>query len=111
MATDITAPTPLSRPAPRFGTLNLLILAATAVAVIGIVVGTQAGPVRDVTTESQPYGLGYPRHGGLAGPSRIGQEPTTGPLGSVSSVDLADHYGPGYPLHGGLAGPSRVDGD
>ena len=46
------------------------------------------------------YGSGYPFHGGLAGPSRIGQ---------MSTVDPAARYGPGYPFHGGLAGPSRID--
>jgi hypothetical protein len=50
---------------------------------------------RTTLTQQHPgYGIGYPRQGGLAGPSR----PT------------AEHpgYGVGYPLHGGLAGPSRV---
>ena len=39
--------------------------------------------------------FGYPLHGGLAGPSRVGTI-------AISS------YGIGYPLHGGLAGPSRM---
>ena len=98
MATQITATTPRTRPAPRLGVLEVAILAVIAVAVIGVGVWSQAGSIRDVTTHSQAYGMGYPLHGGLAGPSRVGQ---------VSTVDLAGHYGAGYPLHGGLAGPSR----
>ncbi len=99
MATQITATTPRTRPAPRLGVLEVAILAVIAVAVIGVGVWSQAGSIRDVTTDSQAYGMGYPLHGGLAGPSRVGQ---------VSTVDLARHYGAGYPLHGGLAGPSRL---
>ena len=99
MATQITATTPRTRPAPRFGVLEVAILAVIAVAVIGVGVWSQAGSIRDVTTQSQAYGAGYPLHGGLAGPSQVGK---------VSTVDLAGHYGVGYPLHGGLAGPSRI---
>ena len=98
MATQINATTPRTRPAPRLGVLEVAILAVIAVAVIGVGVWSQASSIRDVTTYSQAYGMGYPLHGGLAGPSRVGQ---------VSTVDLAGHYGAGYPLHGGLAGPSR----
>ena len=97
MATQITAPTPRTRPAPRLGVLEVAIVAVIAVAVIGVGVWSQAGSVRDVTIDSQAYGVGYPLHGGLAGPSR-----------PMSALDLAGHYGPGYPLSGGLAGPSRV---
>ena len=100
MVTQITATTPRTRTAPRLGVLEVAILGVIAVAVIGFGVWSQAGSIRDVTTHSQAYGMGYPLHGGLAGPSRVGQ---------VSTVDLASHYGAGYPLHGGLAGPSRVD--
>lgn len=98
MATQITATTPRTRPAPRLGVLEIAILVVIAVAVIGVGVWSQAGSIRDVTTDGQAYGVGYPLHGGLAGPSRVGQ---------VSTVDLAGQYGAGYPLHGGLAGPSR----
>ena len=108
MATQITATTPRTRPAPRLGGLEVAILAVIAVAVIGVGVWSQAGSIRDVTTDSQAYGVGYPLHGGLAGPSRVGQVSTVaGPSGPRSTVDLAGHYGAGYPLHGGLAGPSR----
>jgi hypothetical protein len=100
VATQITATTPRTRPAPRLGVLQLAILAVIAVAVIGVGIWSQAGSFRDVTTHSQEYGRGYPLHGGLAGPSRVGQ---------VSTVDPAAHYGAGYQLHGGLAGPSRID--
>ena len=96
MATQITATTPRTRPAPRLGVLELALLAVIAAAVIGVVVWSQAGSVRDVNVDSQAYGAGYPLHGGLAGPSR-----------SMSAVDAGGHYGPGYPLNGGLAGPSR----
>jgi hypothetical protein len=108
VATQITATTPRTRPAPRLGVLGVAILAVIAVAVIGVGVWSQAGSIRDVTTDSPAYGAGYPLHGGLAGPSRIGRVSTVaGPSGSMSTVDLDGHYGPGYPLHGGLAGPSR----
>ena len=100
MATQITATTPRTRPAPRLGVLEFAILAVIAVAVIGVGVWSQAGSMSDVTIDSPVYGAGYPLHGGLAGPSRVGP---------ISKVDLARHYGSGYPLHGGLAGPSRVD--
>ena len=85
MATQITATTPRTRPAPRLGVLEVAILAVIAVALIGVGVWSQAGSIRDVTTQSQASGMGYPLHGGLAGPSRVGQ---------VSTVDLAAHYGP-----------------
>jgi hypothetical protein len=98
VATQITATTPRTRPAPRLGVLEVAILAVIAVAVIGVGVWSQAGSIRDVTTHSQAYAMGYPLHGGLAGPSRVGQ---------VSTVDFAARYGPGYPFHGGLAGPSQ----
>lgn len=126
MATQITATTPRTRPAPRLGVLEVAILAVIAVAVIGFGVWSQAGSIRDVTTDGQAYDVGYPVHGGLAGPSRVGRVSTvdlTGHYGPgyplhgglagasrpLSAVDLAAHYGPGYPLSGGLAGPSRVD--
>jgi hypothetical protein len=111
VATQITAPTPRTRPAPRLNVLEVAILAVVAVAVIGVGVWSQASSIRDVTTESQAYSVGYPLHGGLAGPSRVGQVSTVaGPSGPMSKVDLAGHYGPpGYPVSGGLAGPSRVD--
>lgn len=100
MATQITATTPRTRPAPRLGVLEVAILAVIAVAVIGVGLWNQAGSTRDVTIDSPAYGVGYPLHGGLAGPSRVGQ---------VSTFDLAPLYGPGVPLHGGLAGPSGID--
>jgi hypothetical protein len=126
VASQITATTPRTRPAPRLGVLGIAILAVMAVAVIGVGVWSQAGSNRDVTIDSQAYGVGYPLHGGLAGPSRVGQVSTldlaghygagyplhgglAGPSGLLSAVDLGGHYGPGYPLSGGLAGPSRVD--
>ena len=99
MATQITATTPRTRPAPRLGVLEVaILLAVIAVAVISVGVWSQAGSIRDVTTQSQAYGTGYPLHGGLAGPSR-----------PLSAVDPAARYEAGYPLHGGLAGPSRID--
>ncbi len=109
MATQITATTPRTGPAPRLGALPLAILAVIAVALIGVGAWSQAGSLNDVTIDSRGYGAGYPLHGGLAGPSRVGQVSTVaGPSGSMSTVELAGHYGPGYPLHGGLAGPSRA---
>jgi hypothetical protein len=100
VATQITATTPRTRSAPRLGVLQVAIFAVIAAALIGVGVWSQAGSIRDVTIDSPAYGVGYPLHGGLAGPSRVGQ---------ASTVDLARHYGLGYPLHGGLAGPSRID--
>jgi hypothetical protein len=108
VATQITATTPRTRPAPRLGVLGIAILAAIAVAVIGVGVWSQAGSIRDVSVDGQAYGVGYPLHGGLAGSSRLGQVSTVaGPGEPMSTVDLARHYGAGYPLQGGLAGPSR----
>ena len=100
MATQITASTPRPRPAPRLGVSEVAILAVIAAAILGLGVGVwnQAGSVRDVA-DSRLYGT-YPLHGGLAGPSRVGE---------VSTTDMPRHYGPGYPFHGGLAGSSRVD--
>ena len=110
MATQITATTPRTRPAPRLGVLAVAILAVIAVAVIGVGVWSQAGSTHDVTIDSRAYGEGYPLHGGLAGPSRVGPATTVaGQGGPSSTLGLVDYYGPGYPLHGGLAGPSRVD--
>ena len=126
MATQITATTPRTRPAPRLGVVEVAILAVIAVALIGVGIWSQAGSIRDVTTHSQAYGVGYPLHGGLAGPSRVGQVSTVdlaaryvsgyplhgglaGPSRPLSAVDPAARYGPGYPLHGGLAGPIRID--
>jgi hypothetical protein len=96
VATQVTAPTPRTRPVPRLGVLEVAILSIIAVAAIGVGVWSQLGSTRDITIETQAYGVGYPLHGGLAGPSR-----------PLSAVDLSGHYGVGYPLHGGLAGPSR----
>ena len=108
MATQITATTPRTRPVPRLGVREVPILAVIVVAIIGLGVWGQAGSIRDVTIDSQAYGMGYPLHDGLAGPSRVGQVSTVaGTSGPMSTVDLAGHYGPGYPLHGGLAGQSR----
>jgi hypothetical protein len=98
--TQITATTPRTRPAQRLGVLQVVILAVVAVIGVGIGVWNQAGSIRDVTIESPAYSVGYPLHGGLAGPSRVGQ---------ASTVDLARRYAHGLPLHGGLAGPSGVD--
>ena len=110
MATQITATTPRTRPAPGLGVLQVAILALIAVAVIGVGVWSQADPSRDVTIDRPAYGVGYPLHGGLAGPSRVGQASTvTGLSGPSSTVDLDRHYGHGFPFHGGLAGPSSID--
>jgi hypothetical protein len=128
VATQITATTPRTRSTPRLGLLEVAILAVIAVAVIGVGVWSQAGSIRDVTTNSQAYGMGYPLHGGLAGPSSVGQLSTVdpaarsgagyplhgglaGPSRSLSAVDPAARSGAGYPLHGGLAGPSRIDSE
>jgi hypothetical protein len=112
VATQITATTPRTRPAIRFGGLEIaiVILAIAAAGILGVAAWSQVSSGRDATVESITYGAGYPQHGGLAGPSRVGVTSTvTGPM---SAVDLAGHYGPGYPLHGGLAGPSQVgEGD
>ena len=96
MATQIAATTHRTQPAPRLGIRKVAILVVMAVAVIGVGVWGLAGSSRDVTLDGSAR-VGVPLHGGLAGPSRVGQ------------VDLTRHYGPGYPHHGGLAGPSRVD--
>jgi hypothetical protein len=108
VATQITASTPRTRPAPRLGVLEVAVLAALAAAVVGVIVWSQMGSVTDVTVDSQAYGAGYPLHGGLAGPSRVGQVVTVGGPSQASGRDLAGHHGPDYPLHHGLAGPSRA---
>jgi hypothetical protein len=69
VATQITATTPRTRPAPRLGVLKVAILAVIAVAVIGVGVWSQTGSIRDVTIDSQADGVGYPLHGG----SNVGQ--------------------------------------
>jgi hypothetical protein len=69
VATQITATTPRTRPAPRLGVLGVAILAVIAVAVIGVGVWSQTGSIRDVTIDSQANGVGYPLHGG----SNMGQ--------------------------------------
>lgn len=108
MATQITATTPRTGPAPRLGVLGTAIFAVIAVAFIGVGIWSQPGSTGEVRIDSHAYGVGYPLHGGLAGPSRVVQVPTVaGQSGQMSAVDLADHYGPGYPHSGGLAGPSR----
>jgi hypothetical protein len=98
VATQITATTTRSLPAPRPGVRQVAIVTVLAVAAIGVGLWSQAVSSRDVTIDGGAYAVGYPLHGGLAGPSRVGQ---------ASTIDLAGHYGPDYPLHGGLAGPSR----
>jgi hypothetical protein len=100
VATQIITTTPRTRSAPRLGVFAVVILAVIAAAVIGVGAWSQAGSIRDVTIDSGSQLGGYPLHGGLAGPSRVGQ---------AATVDVADRYGSGYPLHGGLAGPSQVD--
>ena len=100
MATQITAPTPQTRPAPRLGVREIAILAVIAIAVAGVAIWSQTGSIGDVSVDQPAQGAGYPLHGGLAGPSRVGQ---------LAAVDMASQYGSGYPLHGGLAGPSRTD--
>jgi hypothetical protein len=100
VATQITATTPRTGPAPRLGVPGLAILAVIAVAVIGVGFWSRADSTSEATADAHVYGVGYPLHGGLAGPSRVDD---------VSTVDVAGHYGPGYPLSGGLAGPSRPE--
>jgi hypothetical protein len=108
VATQITATTARTRPAVRFGGLEIaiVILAIAAAGILGVSIWSQVGSGRDATVESKTYGAGYPLHGGLAGPSRVGAASVA--AGPMSAVDLAGHYGVGYPLHGGLAGPSQV---
>jgi hypothetical protein len=109
VTTQITATTPRTRPAPRLGVLEVAILAVIAVAAIGVGVWSQAGSTRDLTIDSPAYGVGYPLHNGLAGPSRVGQVSTVADPSGPTTVDLARHYGPGYPFHGGLAGSSHIE--
>ena len=99
MATQISATNTRTQPAPRLRVLEVAILGVIAAAVIGVVIWSQAGSIGTVTTDGQTSGAGYPLHGGLAGPSTVGQAP---------AVDQANPYGPGYAVHGGLAGPSTV---
>jgi hypothetical protein len=127
VATQVTTTAQGTRTAPRLGGFEIAILAVIAAAVLGLAIWSQIGPRADVTLQSQPYGISYPLHGGLAGPSRISVfhqfpvggagsfapgYPLHGGLAGPSRVSFADDAGsfaPGYPLHGGLAGPSRLD--
>lgn len=99
MATQISATNTRTQPAPRLGVLQVAILAAIAAAVIGVVVWSQAGSIGNVTNDTPAFVGTYPLHGGLAGPSQVGQ---------ASAFDQARPYGAGYAVHGGLAGPSTV---
>ena len=96
MATQVSATTPRTRTAPRLGVLEVAILAVIAAAVVAVVMWSQIGTRPDVAVQSQAYGVGYPLHGGLAGPSR------------VSVFEGLGGFSADYPLHGGLAGPSRI---
>jgi len=81
-------------------------------------------PSDDAIVVGNHYGIGYPLHGGLAGPSRVSSGIQTvqgsrygagyplhgglaGPSGIIQTVE-GNVYGAGYPLHGGLAGPGRT---
>jgi hypothetical protein len=128
MATQISATNTRTRPAPRVGGLQVAILGVIAAAVIAVGVWSLAGSIGTATIDNRtPVGT-YPLHGGLAGPSQVGQAPVVdqagnygsgypfhgglaGPsqVGEASTVDVASQYGPGYELHGGLAGPSQVE--
>jgi hypothetical protein len=131
VATQITATGARTRPARRFGILEVAFTAAIAVAILGLAVWSQADSIRSGAADGQAYGAGYPLHGGLAGPSRAGRVASVaqalaghpaghyaagyplhgglaGPSATISAGDPAGHYAAGYPLHGGLAGPSRV---
>ena len=98
MATQITATTPRTRPAPRLGVLEVAILAVIVVAVIGVGVWSQAGSTRDVTTHSPAYGMGYPLHGGLAGRAALARcrrstwPVTTGPAIRSMAVSPAEPH-------------------
>ena len=78
--------------------------AFAAVAVISLalvltlvaVAASSLRPSDDAIVVGNHYGIGYPLHGGLAGPSGI-----------IRTVE-GNVYGAGYPLHGGLAGPGRT---
>jgi hypothetical protein len=126
VTTQITAPTTRNRPVPRIGLVEVAFLAVIVAALVGVGVWSQAASDRQAIVDTQAYGAGYPLHGGLAGPSRVGQVSNVvtadhhgqgyplhgglaGPARVPTAIDIADHHGQGYPLHGGLAGPSRAD--
>jgi hypothetical protein len=69
----------------------------------------QGGQTTNTTQQHTGYGVGYPPHGGLAGPSWVQGSPW-GLDGPPRAQVTEQHpgYGTGYPLHGGLAGPSSV---
>jgi hypothetical protein len=80
------------------GLLVGTMIVATAFALANVPrLGQPGGGPASVTQQHPGYGIGYPQHHGLAGPSWA-------QLGPQHSG-----YGTGYPLHGGLAGPSWVD--
>jgi hypothetical protein len=102
----VSAPVIAAQARTRTATGAQAILAA---AVLGLAVVIALGAIGawisrspaidNAAVRGDHYGAGYPLHGGLAGPSRVG----TG----IQTVE-GSRYGAGYPLHGGLAGPSRV---
>ena len=96
MAAPTFATTARTRPAPRLGIFSIAIVALIAAAVLAVAIWTQVASTPDVRVVNQPYGAGYPLHGGLAGPSAV-------------VTNQAGSFAPGYPLHGGLAGPSQAD--
>ena len=88
---------PQRRMAPRLSAFAVGVILVIAASVSLVVLTTQRLGATDAGGNAQTFaqGAGYPLHGGLAGPSRVGTIATSS-------------YGLGYPLHGGLAGPSRV---
>jgi len=96
MSAPVTA-APQRRAAPQ---LSAFVVGAILVIVASICLLTFAtlrlnSPESGAGVETYSQGAGYPLHGGLAGPSRVG---------TIASSS----YGIAYPLHGGLAGPSRM---
>jgi hypothetical protein len=116
----------IATPARSRTASDLRVLAAAAIFAIAAVVSLVALQIWSPgftegrpTVESQ-YGVGYPQHAGLAGPSRMSVfemhgfaegYPLHGGLAGASGVTASpdrSSFAEGYPLHGGLAGASGV---
>jgi len=96
MSAPVTA-APQRRAAPQISAFvvgAILVTVASASLLVFVNLGLNSTD-NGADVETYVQGAGYPLHGGLAGPSRVG-------------TDAISSYGIGYPLHGGLAGPSRV---
>ena len=88
---------PQRRAAPQVSAfmVGAILVIVASISLLALATLRLTSPDSGAVVETYVQGAGYPLHGGLAGPSRVG---------TIASSS----YGIGYPLHGGLAGPSRL---